>query len=243
MALAKSKTIDPWKAKRWHPIYAPKYLRSAFIGETPAAESKNVIGREVNISLAAVIGDMKKQNINVTFKITRFDGNNAITEIRKFEVSPSYIRRQIRKGRDRVDDTYYLKTSDKIDVVLKPLFVTKGKVNNSKKTLLRKMAKQELREYVSKITYNELVQDLVSGGLQKNLGLSLRKICPLRGADIRVMEILQAVTSEEMPEQPAENAEEKVEQKTEEEKPAEEKEVKEKAPKKKAKKEEVKAAE
>jgi len=257
MAINKSKTIDPWKLKRWYPIYGPKYLRGAFIGETPATESKNVVGREVNISLAAVLNDMKKQNINVTFKITKLEGSNAITEVKKFEISPSYVRRQIRKDRDRVDDSIVLKTADKKDVVLKPFLVTKNPVNNSKKTLLRKMARQELKDYVSKVTYSELVQDLISTKIQKTLGNVLRKVCPLRSADIRVMEIVQKSELENI-ESPAENAEqpvEKIEENAVEQKPEEKpkkpkkekseesgEEVKEEKPKKKPKKaEEVKA--
>jgi len=257
MAISKSKTIDPWKLKRWYPIYGPKYLRDAFIGETPATESKNVVGREVNISLAAVLNDMKKQSINVTFKITKLEGSNAITEVKKFEISPSYVRRQIRKDRDRIDDSIVLGTLDKKDVVLKPFLVTKNPVNNSKKTLLRKMARQELKDYVSKVTYSELVQDLISSKLQKTIGSVLRKVCPLRSTDIRVMEIVQKseLKNIEAPaendEQPAEKIEEKaVEQKLEEKpkKPKKEKseesgeEPKEEKPKKKPKKaEEAKA--
>ncbi len=254
MAVSKAKTMDPWKMKRWYPIYCPKYLRSAFIGETPATESKNVIGREINISLAAVLNDMKKQSINVTFKITKLEGSNAVTEVRKFEVSPSYIRRQIRKDRDRVDDSLLMKTADNKDVVLKPFLVTKNKVNNSKKTLLRKLARQELREYVSKVTYSELVQDLITTKLQKTIGAALRKVCPLRSTDIRVMELAQAVFSSEEASAPEAEAEVKAEAAEEitEEKPKKQKkekapeaaeEAKEEKPKKKAKKEEVKAEE
>lgn len=258
MAVSKSKTIDPWKLKRWYPIYGPKYLRDAFIGETPATESKNVVGREVNISLAAVLNDMKKQSINVTFKIIKLEGSNAVTEVKKFEISPSYVRRQIRKDRDRIDDSIVMKTADNKDVVLKPFLVTKNPVNNSKKTLLRKLARQELKDYVSKVTYSELVQDLISTKIQKTIGAVLRKVCPLRSTDIRVMEIVQKSELGNI-ESPAENEEqpaEQIEESAAEQMPAEEKpkkhkkekaaesseEAKEEKPKKKVKKaEEAKA--
>lgn len=193
MASAKkrTRTIDPWKTKKWFPIYGPKYMRGSFIGETPASEVEKIFGREVTLSLAAITGEMKKQNVNLTFKITSMEGSNAITEIKKFELTSSYIKRQVRKGRDRVDDVFRLKTSDKKEVILKTFIVTKNKVNNSKKTLLRKLSKQEIREYVSKITYSELVQDLVSFKLQKTIGQSLRKVSPLKNSDIRVMSLVE----------------------------------------------------
>jgi len=242
MAVSKTKIMDPWKAKRWIPIYGPNYLKNVFIGETPTIELQKVIGREVSISLAAVIGDMKKQNVQATFKITHLDGSNALTEVKKFEVSPSYIKRQIRKGRDRIDDSFVLKTSDKKDVIIKPLFITKNKVNNSKKTLLRKLSKQELREYISNVTYGELVQDMITSKLQKTIGNSLRKICPLRSCDIRVMELFEAPQSnaEVLEQPPLENGEEaeiKEEKAEIKEEKKEETEVKaEEAPKKPKKK-------
>jgi len=242
MAVAKTRIMDPWKAKKWIPIYGPKYIKSAFIGETPTVETEKVIGREVTISLAAVIGDMKKQNVQATFKIIGLEGSNAITEIRKFEVSPAYIKRQIRKGRDRIDDSFVLKTADKKDVAIKPLFITKNKVNNSKKTLLRKLSRQELREYVSSIPYSELVQDLMFNKTQKILGNSMRKVCPLRSCDIRVMELVaepaKQEVSEKLPEAKEEAKEEKVEEIKEEktEEKIEEKAEEQKAAKKPRKK-------
>ena len=254
MAVSKTKVMDPWKAKRWFPIYAPKYMKSAFIGETPAVDREKVAGREVTISLAAVIGDIKKQNVQIKFKITGFDGNNALTDVKRMEVAPAYIKRQIRKGRDRIDDSFILATSDKKNVALKPLLITKNKINSSKKTLLRKLAKQELRDYVSKVPYSELVQDLISSKLQKTIGNSLRRIYPLRSSEIRVMEIIEPAAGESAG-QPSETVEEKietpVEEKIEEKKPeekardseekkeepvqTEEKKTTEKKPKKKAK--------
>ena len=247
MAIAKTRIMDPWKAKRWFPIYCPKYLKGIFIGETPAVESKNVIGREVEISLAALTGDMKKQSMQLKFKITGLEGNNALTEVKKFEISPAYIRRQIRKGRDRIDDSFILKTADKKEVVIKPFFITKNKVNNSKKTLLRKLARQELGEYIAKTNFSEIVQDLISTKLQKTLGNSMRKVCPLRSCEIRVIEVIEAPKSEVTAEKPAEVeiAKEVKEIKTEE-KPAVEKTVsenQEKAKEKPAKKQRKKAKE
>lgn len=201
MAVAKTRAIDPWKAKKWYPVYGPNYLRGFFIGETPASEREKVIGREISISLAAVGGELKKQHVRVTFKITSMNANNALTEVKKFEISPSHIKRQVRKGRDRVDDSFILKTSDKKEVALKPLLITKSRINNSKKTLLRKLAKQDLKEYVSKSQYNQLVQDLVTSRLQKMLAQSLRKVTPLKSAEIRVMQLLGEIAPEAAGEQ------------------------------------------
>ncbi len=220
-AKTKSRAIDPWKSKKWFPVYGPKYMRSAFIGETPASEREKVMGKEIRISLAAVTGEIRKQNTQITFKITNMQGNNALADVKKIELSAAQIKRQIRKGRDRIDEVFRLKTADGKEVIMKALLVTRNKVDNSKKTLLRKLARQELKEYLGKTDYNQLVQDLVAQKLQKAMGQALRKVCPLKNSEIRVMQLAQPLEekgiSEE--EQPAEEpAEEEKEEKEEEKK-------------------------
>jgi len=206
MAVAKAKTIDPWKLKKWYPILAPEYMNGAFIGETPADSPERVVGKEVSISLAAVTGEIKRQSVNVTFKITGFDGSNAITKITKVEVSPSYIKRNVRKEKTRIDDSFVLKCADGTDIRIKPFMITKDKINNSKKTLLRKLAKTELKEYVSKESCDQIIQDVLTFKLQKILSNSLKRVCPLRTFEARAIEVIR--TSEKP-------AEEKKEAKTE----------------------------
>ncbi len=236
MAVAKSrgsKTVDPWKSKRWYPIFSPKYMKSLFIGETPASEKEKIVGREVKLSLSVLTGEIKKQNVNVTFRIVGFEGNNATTELKRFEISSAYIKRQIRKGRERIDDMFKANTSDNKEVVIKPLIITKNKTNNSKKTLLRKLARQEIKEYLSKVSYNQLVQDLLVHKMQKTINQALRKVCPLKNTDIRVMSLVTEIEEEGLVEEPAEQSDEEKnvsEEKAPESKP--EKNVKKKAVKK-----------
>lgn len=197
MAVVKSKQIDPWKLKKWYPIIAPSYMRGAFIGETPADSPEKVINKQVEISIAAVTGEIKRQNTNVTFKVVGFENNNAVTEIIKIEVSPAYIKRNVRKEKTRVDDSFALKTADGKDVRIKIFLVSKDKINNSKQTLLRKLAKSELREYVSKVPYEQIIQDVLSFKLQKILMTILRKVCPLKTCEMRAVELLKQITTAE----------------------------------------------
>ncbi|MBW3023253.1 hypothetical protein KY308_04060, partial [Candidatus Woesearchaeota archaeon] len=124
MAATKSKTIDPWKLKKWYPILAPEYMRKAFIGETPCESPEKVVNKEINISLAAVTGEIRKQSTNMTFRVIGFEGNNAITQVTRIEVSPSYIKRNVRKGRTRADDAFILKTADDEEIKIKPIIIT-----------------------------------------------------------------------------------------------------------------------
>ncbi|MEM4337075.1 MAG: hypothetical protein QXG86_03655, partial [Candidatus Woesearchaeota archaeon] len=190
MAVTRTKTIDPWKLKRWYPIVAPSFLKKSFIGETPSISSEKVIGRCAEISLAAVTGEIKKQHINVTFRVVGFEGNNAITDIKKIEISPAYIKRNVRKGKTRVDDSFVLKTADNKEVRIKPFIISKDRINNTKQTLLRKLTKTELKEYVTKTSYEQLLEDILSYKLQKLVINILKKVCPIKTFEIRVIELI-----------------------------------------------------
>ncbi len=223
MAVAATKTIDVWRMKKWWQIIAPAALRGAFIGETPALTIEEAVNRTVNISLAAVIGDVKKQNVNVTFKIIGVQDNKLMTRLIKYEIVPSFIRRCVRKDRTRIDDSFICKTSDGISVKIKPFLMTAHKVNGSRETLLGKLARATLRDAVSKMTYDILIEEIISNRLQKNIAATLRKVVPLRTSEIRVMEIIE--DKKGAPEAAVVKVEEKIEEKKEEikiEQPADE---------------------
>ncbi len=241
----KGKIIENWRLKKWIPIVAPAVLRNVMVGETPALEPEDVIGRTITISLLALTGDVKKQNITVTLKITHLDHGKAMTELTDYEIMSASVRRMIRKGRTRIDDSFECVTQDGVKIRIKPLLIPKTRVTSSKSTLLRKLCRQRMKELAAESTYDRIISGILSYGLQKNLGEYLSKVYPLKSLEIRMMTRIGAgpkpepVQAEPVAEPVAAAKEEPVAEKAEEvkeEKPAEEK------PKKKKKKEE-KAAE
>lgn len=202
MAEVKAKTIDTWKLKKWWPILAPKSLRNAFLGETPAQEISSLVGRTAEINLATIMNDIRKQSTNITFKIISTDGANAHTEAIKFEMSPSYVKRQVRSERERIDDSFLCKTSDGKNVRIKPFLITRAKIKGSQATLLRKLARMTLKEAISKMSYDQLLSELVMGKIQKNLSIVLRKVVSLKTCDIRMMELVEEVKAGKAEEKP-----------------------------------------
>lgn len=235
MAVKSAKTIDVWKTKKWFPIMAPKVLRGAFIGETPAASIENAFGRNVNISLAAVTGDFKRQNVNVTFEITGADDGKLQTIITKIEMVPSHIRRCVKKGKVRIDDSFICKTSDNVQLRIKPFFVTMNKVKGSRKTLLVKLARTTFRDMIGKIPYDKFLEDTFSTRLQKEMKGVLKKVAPLKSCEIRMAELIKEKKPAKKPEDiPPLKSVEKPVAEIKEEKPEKTEEVKEEKPRKKA---------
>jgi len=194
--MAVTKILDTWKLKKWWPVFAPKYLNSKKIGETPASEIENIIGRKIDVSLAVVTDDIRKQNINSKFKIIGIEGNNAISELVKYEISPASIKRHIKKGRARIDDSFICKTADNKNIIIKPFIVTKSNINRSQETAIRKITKTTINEAVSSMSYQQFVQDLISQKIQKTILNAIKKIAPPKVCEIRVMELIEEGTKE-----------------------------------------------
>ncbi|MBU3942246.1 MAG: hypothetical protein KKF74_05015 [Nanoarchaeota archaeon] len=173
--------------KKWYQILAPKEFNEMLIGETPSLDPRLLIGKIMTINLMGITRDIKKQNINITFRVTGLKENKAETEIIGYKVMPAFIKRIIRKGRNNLHDSFVCKTSDEKDVRLKSLVITVNKTKGAVVNSLMKALRANLTEYVRKITYKELVNELVSHKLQSNLKISLRKIYPLRSLEIKEM--------------------------------------------------------
>ncbi len=221
MAKAKKpqKTIDSWKKKRWHRVLAPKLFNEQELGKTPALEPGMLEGRTVAASLMMLIHDMKQAGTTVTFEVDRVQGDTAFTRVKEIEITPSSIKRLVRRHRDRIEDSFIITTKDGISVRIKPFAVTKNCANNSVGTAIRKALRAEIYRIGGKITYETLITDIISRRMQNGLRAALNKIFPLRNCEIRKLTLLpnqkipvaqvQGTTeapSQEVKEKPAEQA-------------------------------------
>ena len=224
--------------KKWYQILAPKEFNESLIGETLSFDPRLLINKVVTVNLMSLTRDIKKQNIIMRFKVIGLSENKAQTEVLGYHIIPTFLKRIIRRGRDNLHDSFVCKTSDEKNVRLKPLIITVNKTKGAVINSLMKALRNELKEYVRKITYKELVHELVSHKLQSNLKSSLRKIYPLRSFEIKEMrlEIRKKVIGKKETKE-KEKIKEKVELKEESDKAEEKKPDK---PKAEEKKEEVK---
>jgi small subunit ribosomal protein S3Ae len=188
-ASKEGKSIDIWKRKKWYSLIAPKTFKEAFLGETPALESKMVMGREAQLCLMAVTGDMKKKNISVSVVVQKVTGEKAFTELRSYELVPAHLKRMVRRGRDRLDEVYTMQTLDKVKVRIKPLIITIANTKSSIMARLRRVAVEEVRKRVEGSNYSELVISIISNRMQHDIAVVLKKIYPVRNFEIRKLEV------------------------------------------------------
>src|SRR3989338_304613 len=173
------------KKKQWYPILAPKQFDNTEIGETLVGEPQAMLGKTLTHSLMNLTNDVKRQNINIHFKVVEVDGENAKTSIVGYEIIPSSVKRFIRRSSEKIDLSFACETSDNIFLRIKPLIVTKADIKGSIAAKLRTNTAQFLIKAVKKMTYEEVLNDLISHKFQSAMRENLNKIYPLKVCEIR----------------------------------------------------------
>ena len=221
------------KKKRWIQIVAPKIFREMVLGESYVSELDQLVGKRIKTSLMSITGEPKKQNTVIIFRVTSIKESKALTEVIGYGIRSSLIKRLVRRGTERIDHSFVLKTSDGITIRLKTFMLTRRATKRSVLTSIKKLSTELLKNQIEKMSYNNLVNDLVSSKLQRPLSHELKKIYPLKVCEIRemgIVEIKRYGQEKEAPKKEQPKEEKKVEEKLKEEKKEE--------PKKEAKKEE-----
>ena len=224
MAKSVKKTALKKRKKLWYRIIAPKLFNEMVLGETLVAETGLMINKILKINLMVITNDMKKQNTIIHFRINEVRGDTAVTEITGYEIMPAAIKRLIRRDRERIDKSIILHTKDGKKLRLKYMLITRNVTNRSVKTTLSKNAAEYLASYVEKLYFDQLISNLISYKLQLGIKNALKKIYPLRTAEVRMLLVVGSGKPQ--------NVEKKVDDKKEA--------VKEEEKKEETKKEEVK---
>lgn len=184
--MAKTKILK----KEWYPIIAPKIFNNAVLGETCVYEPKKMVGKCVKRNLMSLTNDVKRQNISVEFKINSVENGKAFADVTGYYMAQSSIRRLVRRGVQKISQSFMCKTSDNKNLRIKPLLITKASTTGSVVRRLGKHAHDFLINYVSSITYDNLINDLVNHKLQASLKGETNRIYPSRVCEIRSMEIV-----------------------------------------------------
>ncbi|MAH01912.1 hypothetical protein CMO87_01615 [Candidatus Woesearchaeota archaeon] len=210
--MAKPKVIK----KEWYPILAPKIFQNAVLGETHVYEPQQMVGKGITKNLMNLTNDVKRQNININFKIVDVQNGKAITDVVGYYMVQSSIRRLIRRNIEKIIMSFPCKTSDNKNLQIKPLLITRSATTGSVATKMRKYAQDFLVKYVESVNYDNLVNDLVDHKLQNSLRKTLNKIYPLRICEIKSMEIVSLEKKSEIEGKPKSVKKQKLDKKAEE---------------------------
>ena len=181
--------ITKLKKKQWYPIIAPKQFDNVVLGETLVSEPGAMLGKTLSHSLMNLINDVKRQNVNIHFKVVEVEGDKAKTSIIGYEIIPSSIKRFVRRNSEKMDLSFPCETADNVLLRVKPLVITKADIKGSTAARLRNNIVSLLVKTIKKMTYEQIINDLIARKIQDLMRENLRKIYPLKVCEMRYLGI------------------------------------------------------
>lgn len=185
MAKARRRRVrDTWKEKQWYKITTPKEFGEAEIGTTPARDPNMLLKRSVESSLRELSGDFSKQYVKLKFQINNVAGDTAQTRFLGHKVTTDYVRSMIRRGTSRIDAICPVETSDGHKIKIHVLAITFRRAKSSQQKLIRETMEKLVLEAAQEKSFQELVQDVISGKLASYIYHEAKKIYPLKRVEI-----------------------------------------------------------
>jgi ribosomal protein S3AE len=173
------------KKKAWHGIYAPESLNNAFLGETHVYTNDEMIGKTISMNLSMITKDMKKQNVIMSFRVKEVKDNKGITELTGYALSLAYIKRLVRRKRDKIDDSFIAKCKEGKSIRIKTVIMTNSKTYESANSAIRLSLRAKIKKSLKEMSFEEFINALVNVRLQKDWKSSLSKIYPLKFLEVR----------------------------------------------------------
>lgn len=183
------------RKKNWYRVALPSILKNGIIGEALAAEPDDLIGRTVNTSLRGVLGP-NYRHMNVKLVINDVKNAVAQTIINTINVDESYLYRKTRKN-SKICTKWTGETKDGSSVSLRICAITYGFALSTVKKELRKELTNLMNDKIKKLKKDELINNLLNTGLQKDFKKVLHKIHPMKSVELEKLRIEQHLTREE----------------------------------------------
>lgn len=177
------------KKKKWCPIIAPAMFNNKVIGESLLDDASMLMNRHITVNMMQLNGDMKRQNVSIMFKVTDVKEGKGLTDAVKYEISSSSLRRLAKRDKDKLSDSFVVKTADDKLVRIKPLMITNNLTKGSVSAALIKDCRAVCKELVNKIKFEQLISDLVMNKFQREVKELLHKTYPLRTFEVRMLSI------------------------------------------------------
>lgn len=189
--IVKKPTTVRKKKKKWYGIIAPKEFNNKLIGETFAAEPGEMVGRALKVNLMNLYNDYKRQGVNLRLKVVSVNDDNAVCKTVGYELLKSHSRRAVRKGTDKMDDSFVAEAKDGAKLRVKPMIITRHRVSDAVVSDIRKKAAAYLSGKFKELNSIEVFESIIQTKLQKELRGSLLKTCPIGACEIRSLELLE----------------------------------------------------
>ncbi len=190
MARRSTRKKDPWKMKDWYTVYAPKIFGNQEIGEVPAKEPEQMVGRVIETTLRDLTGDFKKNHVKLFFEVTDVKGTNAYTELKQQELLRSYMRSQVRRNTTKVEDVVEVETKDGRKARIQVAAITLKKIQQSQESKIREILEDTIKSNASSKDFDAFSLELVLGKTAAAAYRKAKKIYPLKRVEITKTKVL-----------------------------------------------------
>ncbi len=179
------------RKKKWFSIMAPPIFRDALVGEILLYESGDMKGRCITANMMNLTNNPRNQSINIKFRIYDVKEGKGVTQVLGAEMNPGSIKRLMRRGRTKIEDSFVVQTSDKKLVRIKPVIITNSVEKQSVTALIRKVLRSSVAKLAIKITYDQLVEEIMGSKLQRHLGEQSSKVTRIRNSEIKAFYLVE----------------------------------------------------
>jgi small subunit ribosomal protein S3Ae len=188
---SKSKRVrDKWRGKAWYMVVAPPFFGNVELGELPAEEPEQLIGRIVEATLYDITSDFSHQYLKMFFQINELDGKTARTLFKGHEYSRDYLRSLVRRRTTKVDGLFNLITKDGYKLRVAMSALTLSRIKTSQEKLIRDMMEKTINEKAAALTMDQFVQEMVLGKIASDVYNQAKKVAPLRHVGIRKSKLI-----------------------------------------------------
>ncbi|BAB60412.1 ribosomal protein small subunit S1 [Thermoplasma volcanium GSS1] len=181
---------EKWKEKVWYTVEAPPYLGSKEVSVALGEDSNSMVNRVVEVPISELTGNFKKSNEKALFRITNCEGTKCKTIFIGHYIGDDYIRRLVRRRKERIDIIEDVKTSDNSIITVKIVVVTDGKVTNTKKFQIRKVLTDFILNKGLSLPYSEFVRYLIGDDIYNDMISATKDIYPLKKIEVRKSELV-----------------------------------------------------
>ncbi|RQD83974.1 MAG: 30S ribosomal protein S3ae [Methanocalculus sp. MSAO_Arc2] len=176
--------VEGWKAKNWFKVYTPEVFGKVYIGDVVSADTNNLIGRVMQVSLGEITQDYSKQYIKMLFRINNVAGDAAYTEFIGHEVTRDYLRSHVKRRTSRIDTTITLNVQGGRDIQVTITCFTLNRAKLSQVHAIRAKMTEVVQRLASEMDYDTFAKAVVGGDVSREVFKESRTIFPIRRIDV-----------------------------------------------------------
>jgi small subunit ribosomal protein S3Ae len=191
--MARKQTVKLVK-KKWYDIVTTGHFDTVKVGETLLDDANKIIGKPVAVNLMNLTGNYKQNQITLDYRVTAIEGDKGLAEFRAYRLSPSFIKRIVRRRSTRIDHSFIVKSADGQLLRIKPMIIARNQISTQLKNELRKAATISLIKTIEAMRTEEVLAHLLNLTIQRDLKKELSSFCPIKLIEIRTIEKVKSGT-------------------------------------------------